>query len=170
MQLEHQRKQQEQQKQLQEKLLLLSQMETNNWPLNQATPATTWTPLGYAAWPNQSAVNAAAAASVRTSPEHTIKPGVIRPPPGLETANFMNNNCQLPRGEVAAPQVNHNSNNHIDGLAITHNATQQVDDERRAQQLMTMTESMPMPTQYDPFTSPSSIWSDNWRQRNNHMN
>jgi len=28
-----------------------------------------------------------------------------------------------------------------------------------------------LPTQYDPFTSPSSIWSDTWRQssqRNNH--
>lgn len=155
---------------MQEKLLMLSQMDTNNWPLNQATPTTTWTPLGYAAWSNLGAVNATAAVSVRNSPAHTFRPvvGVTRLPPGLETANFMNNNCQLPVSDAAAPQVNHNSNNHIDGMAITHNATQQVDDERRAQQPVTM--SMPMPTQYDPFTSPSSIWSDNWRQRNNHMN
>lgn len=172
VQLEQQRKQQqEQQKTLQEKLLLLSQMESNNWPMNQATPTTTWTPLGYQAWP-QSGVTAAGAASVRNSPVHTISHGVIRPPPGLETANFMNNNnsCQLPAvGDAVAPlQVNHNSNNHIDH---THNATtqqqqqQQVDDERRMSLGMST-----MPTQYDPFTSPSSIWSDNWRQRNNHMN
>lgn len=174
-QLQQREQQQEQQKTLQEKLLLLSQMESNNWPMNQATPTTTWTPLGYQAWP-QSAVTAAgaaaAAASVRNSPVHTISPGVIRPPPGLETANFMNNNnngCQLPAvGDAVAPlQVNHNSNNHIDH---THNATtqqqqQQVDDERRMSLGMST-----MPTQYDPFTSPSSIWSDNWRQRNNHMN
>lgn len=188
VQLEQQRKQQqqreqqreqqqEQQKTLQEKLLLLSQMESNNWPMNQATPTTTWSPLGYQAWPQTgvtaagAVVAAAAAASVRNSPVHTISPGVIRPPPGLETANFMNNNnCPLPAvGDAVAPlQVNHNSNNHIDH---THNATtqqqqqQQVDDERRMSLGMST-----MPTQYDPFTSPSSIWSDNWRQRNNHMN
>ncbi|XP_034478244.1 transmembrane protein 131 homolog [Drosophila innubila] len=154
--LERQRKLQQQ-----EKLLLMSNMEGSNWPMNHATPAATWTPLGYAAWPNQ--------AVMRTSPTHTITPGVgvIRPPPGLESS-YNNKNCQLPgagtgtgpgTGAVtgAAP-ISNNNNNHIDALATSHNAQQQQD---RGQN---------MPTQYDPFTSPSSIWSDNWRQRNNHMN
>ncbi|XP_030558301.1 transmembrane protein 131 homolog [Drosophila novamexicana] len=152
-QLEQQRKQ-EQQQQQQQKLML---MESNNWAMNQATAGTTWTPLGYAAWPNQSA----AAAPQRTSPAHTLTPGVgvIRPPPGLESTY---NNCHLPAagaGAGAAAATNNNgnhSNNHLDGL----NALQNAQD--RAQHNM--------PTQYDPFTSPSSIWSDNWRQRNNHMN
>ncbi|ALC41311.1 CG8370, partial [Drosophila busckii] len=38
--------------------------------------------------------------------------------------------------------------------------------------LLNAQEELPMapPTQYDPFTSPSSIWSDTWRQNNNYMN
>ncbi|XP_064551744.1 transmembrane protein 131 homolog isoform X2 [Drosophila montana] len=157
-QLEQQRKQ-EQQQQQQQKLMLMSNMESNNWAMNQGTASTTWTPLGYAAWPNQSA----AAAPQRASPAHTLTPGVgvIRPPPGLEP-NY--NNCHLPAagagaGAGAAAVIknsSNHSNNHIDGLTAMQNA------QDRAQHNM--------PTQYDPFTSPSSIWSDNWRQRNNHMN
>lgn len=153
--LERQLKQQQQ-----EKLLLMSNMEGSNWPMNHATPAATWTPLGYADWPNQ--------AAMRTSPTHTITPGVgvIRPPPGLESS-YNTKNCQLPGTGTApgtagkgATLISSNSNNHIDGLVTSHNAQQQQQQDR----------GQNMPTQYDPFTSPSSIWSDNWRQRNNHMN
>lgn len=166
-QLAQQRKQQEQQK-----LLHMSNMESNNWAVNQGNAAPSWTPLGYSGWPNQTVA--------RTSPTHTITPGVgvIRPPPGLES-NY--NNCQLPaagtevgvgvgvghRNEAAAAVAaasasavgatastnNNQSNNHIDGLQNAQDRPQHN-----------------IPYQYDPFTSPSSIWSDNWRQRNNHMN
>ncbi|KAH8370330.1 hypothetical protein KR093_003087, partial [Drosophila rubida] len=156
--------------QQQEKLMrMMTNLDDANWPLDvngTAASGSSWTSLGYTGWPNQS--------SLRTSPMHTINPslsmGVIRPPPGLEQS-YNNNNCQLPgiaggaevqssaaaTAAAAALFANHsNNNNHID------NAQQ----ENRAQQQ----QQPQMPTQYDPFTSPSSIWSDNWRQRNNHMN
>ncbi|EDW02552.1 GH22058 [Drosophila grimshawi] len=173
----------EQQRKQQEKLLLLSSsIESNNWALNLAAGGTgaTWTPLGYAAWPQHGA------ATPRTSPAHTITPGVgvIRPPPGLESNynnKHNNNNCQLTAAvagvgvatssggaTATAPlnsnnnnnsNVNNSNNNHIDGLAALQDAQERV-----------ASNAMPTHAQYDPFTSPSSIWSDNWRQRNNHMN
>ncbi|XP_030379007.1 transmembrane protein 131 homolog [Scaptodrosophila lebanonensis] len=101
------------------------------------------------------------AASWQNQVPHTAT-GVVRPPPGLETTYL-----QMP--------VNNPSNmiNHVDELAQNLLAPTNAQIEQERTQL---------PTQYDPFTSPSSIWSDNWRQnqsqsqqqqqqqRNNHMN
>ncbi|KAH8261364.1 hypothetical protein KR044_007958 [Drosophila immigrans] len=171
--LEHLRKQQQQEKLMR----MMSNLDDGNWPLEANGTAATgnsWTSLGYAGWPSQG--------SLRTSPMHTINPslgmGVIRPPPGLEQS-YNNNNCQLPgvagvaeaqssaaaAAAAAALLANHsnNSNNHIENAQQEERAQQMQQQQQHQQQQQ-------MPTQYDPFTSPSSIWSDNWRQRNNHMN
>ncbi|XP_062132509.1 transmembrane protein 131 homolog [Drosophila sulfurigaster albostrigata] len=150
---------------------MMPNLDDSNWPLNAtngaAATGNSWSSLDFGAWPNPS--------SLRTSPMHTIHPsvgmGYIRPPPGLEH-NYNNNNCQFPgvagvadmqsSAAAAAFIANHSNqsnNNHIDNAQQLPLQQQQQQEERQQ-----------MPTQYDPFTSPSSIWSDNWRQRNNHMN
>ncbi|XP_017049796.1 transmembrane protein 131 homolog [Drosophila ficusphila] len=77
-------------------------------------------------------------------PEAAPGLGVIRPPPGLEqNARQTHNLAQEPGSAGAAPGT---------GSAVPGES---------------------LPTQYDPFTSPSSIWSDAWRQssqRNNNHN
>ncbi|KAH8290315.1 hypothetical protein KR054_001904 [Drosophila jambulina] len=72
--------------------------------------------------------------------------GVLRPPPGLEQ-------------NLAPRQM----------LGTAHNLAQEPGVEA------SVPGEQSLPTQYDPFTSPSSIWSDTWRQssqrnNNNHMN
>ncbi|XP_017078553.1 transmembrane protein 131 homolog isoform X2 [Drosophila eugracilis] len=76
-------------------------------------------------------------------PDTTSSMGVIRPPPGLEqnARQTHNNLAQVSASAGAASGI---------GPAVPGES---------------------LPTQYDPFTSPSSIWSDTWRQssqRNNH--
>ncbi|XP_039483583.1 transmembrane protein 131 homolog [Drosophila santomea] len=77
-----------------------------------------------------------------TWPDATPGIGVMRPPPGLEqNARQTHNLAQEPGSAGTASGT---------GAALTGES---------------------LPTQYDPFTSPSSIWSDTWRQssqRNNH--
>ncbi|KAH8254796.1 hypothetical protein KR032_012228 [Drosophila birchii] len=77
---------------------------------------------------------------------------VLRPPPGLEQ-------------NLAPRQM----------LGTAHNLAQEQGVAGTRAEASVPGESS-LPTQYDPFTSPSSIWSDTWRQssqrnnNNNHMN
>ncbi|XP_017146497.1 transmembrane protein 131 homolog [Drosophila miranda] len=148
-QLEMQQRQQEQQqKQLQqEKLLLLANMESNNWN-------SPWSPLGYGAWPD-----------VQT----TGVVNVVRPPPGLAAATGYNNSQML--------ATSHNIAQEQQGIVAAAAAVGVGGIGSGAAAVTGPGESLP--TQYDPFTSPSSIWSDTWRQssqrnnnhnNNNHMN
>jgi len=77
-----------------------------------------------------------------TWPNATAGIGVMRPPPGLEQSARQTHN--LAQEQVSAGPASGTG-------AALHGES--------------------LPTQYDPFTSPSSIWSDTWRQssqRNNH--
>ncbi|XP_034133405.1 transmembrane protein 131 homolog isoform X4 [Drosophila guanche] len=135
-----QRQQEQQQKQLQqEKLLLLANMESNNW-------GSPWSPLGYGAWPDQ--------------PTGVVN--VVRPPPGLSQLLATSHNIAQEQQQGTAAGVAA-----VGGIGIG----------AVAGAVAGPGESLP--TQYDPFTSPSSIWSDTWRQssqrnnnhnNNNHMN
>ncbi|XP_017120304.1 transmembrane protein 131 homolog [Drosophila elegans] len=74
--------------------------------------------------------------------------GVMRPPPGLEQNARQTHTHNLAQEPEAATG---------NGTGTAANPG----------------EISVLPTQYDPFTSPSSIWSDTWRQssqRNNHNN
>ncbi|KAH8348621.1 hypothetical protein KR084_009237 [Drosophila pseudotakahashii] len=78
-------------------------------------------------------------------PDATPSMGVMRPPPGLEQNARQTHNLAQEPGSVGAASGT--------GAAVPGESS--------------------LPTQYDPFTSPSSIWSDTWRQssqRNNHNN
>ncbi|XP_020801323.1 transmembrane protein 131 homolog [Drosophila serrata] len=76
--------------------------------------------------------------------------GVLRPPPGLEQ-------------NLATRQM----------LGTAHNLAQESGIAGTRAEVSGPGETS-LPTQYDPFTSPSSIWSDTWRQssqrNNNQMN
>ncbi|KAH8309290.1 hypothetical protein KR059_007781 [Drosophila kikkawai] len=79
--------------------------------------------------------------------------GVMRPPPGLEQ-------------NLAPRQM----------LGTAHNLAQEPGVAGSNRTEASFPGESSLPTQYDPFTSPSSIWSDTWRQSsqrnnsNNHMN
>uniref|UniRef100_A0A6P4FJ41 Transmembrane protein 131 homolog n=1 Tax=Drosophila rhopaloa TaxID=1041015 RepID=A0A6P4FJ41_DRORH len=81
-----------------------------------------------------------------TWPDATSNLGVMRPPPGLEQNARQTHNLAQETGLAGAASGNGT------GAALPGDG---------------------LPTQYDPFTSPSSIWSDTWRQssqRNNNNN